>query len=190
MRKNKDIVIDLTALLDVIFIMLFWVMTNTHEQSEEAQKQAQNEIMQAQQQVEQEKERADKEIQLAQQDAQIQVEQAQKAAGNSLKNQQALEGYEEGMLLTLNLNCNEITELEISCTDNYIVCQPDEYATEQAILTLLDSMEISSDDVILCALIYDGDKALYREIKNIEAGINHVKENFSGFYCANINTAK
>ena len=31
MKKNKEIVIELTALLDVIFIMLFWVMINVRE---------------------------------------------------------------------------------------------------------------------------------------------------------------
>lgn len=51
-RKSKGIVIELTALLDVILIMLFWVMMNVQEDSESAMADAEKQTAAAQQQLE------------------------------------------------------------------------------------------------------------------------------------------
>ena len=44
-RKSKGIVIELTALLDVILIMLFWVMMNVQESQPSAVDQAEKRAM-------------------------------------------------------------------------------------------------------------------------------------------------
>lgn len=52
MRKRKSVVVELTSLLDVIFIMLFMVMNRSQTAAEEAQNTARQEISAAQSQVE------------------------------------------------------------------------------------------------------------------------------------------
>lgn len=52
MRKRKSVIVELTSLLDVIFIMLFMVMNQSQTAAEEAQSNAAAEIAAAQVQVE------------------------------------------------------------------------------------------------------------------------------------------
>lgn len=52
MRKRKSVVVELTSLLDVIFIMLFMVMNRSQTAAEEAENTARQEISAAQSQVE------------------------------------------------------------------------------------------------------------------------------------------
>lgn len=52
MRKRKSVIVELTSLLDVIFIMLFMVMNRSQTAAEEAQSNAAAEIAAAQVQVE------------------------------------------------------------------------------------------------------------------------------------------
>lgn len=52
MRKRKSVIVELTSLLDVIFIMLFMVMNRSQTAAEEAQSNAEAEVAAAQVQVE------------------------------------------------------------------------------------------------------------------------------------------
>lgn len=52
MRKRKSVIVELTSLLDVIFIMLFMVMNQSQTAAEEAQSNAAAEVAAAQVQVE------------------------------------------------------------------------------------------------------------------------------------------
>lgn len=52
MRKRKSVIVELTSLLDVIFIMLFMVMNQSRTAAEEAQSNAAAEVAAAQVQVE------------------------------------------------------------------------------------------------------------------------------------------
>ncbi len=53
MRKRKSVIVELTSLLDVIFIMLFMVMNRSESAATEAQQKAETEITSAQAQVSQ-----------------------------------------------------------------------------------------------------------------------------------------
>ena len=46
-RKNKGIIIELTSLLDIIMIMLFWVMLNVSNNAQDIEKKAQEKIDEA-----------------------------------------------------------------------------------------------------------------------------------------------
>ena len=54
-RKNKGIIIELTSLLDVILIMLFWLILNMSNTAANAEKKAQEQIDAANAKVEQAK---------------------------------------------------------------------------------------------------------------------------------------
>ena len=47
--KGKGIIIELTALLDVILIMLFWVMMNMKDETEAVQNEAEAKVSEVQQ---------------------------------------------------------------------------------------------------------------------------------------------
>ncbi|MDE6798171.1 MAG: hypothetical protein K2J36_09200 [Ruminococcus sp.] len=49
--KNKGIIIELTSLLDVILIMLFWLMMNLQEQNKNISQEAEQRIAQAEETV-------------------------------------------------------------------------------------------------------------------------------------------
>ncbi len=51
MKRRKSVIVELTSLLDVIFIMLFMVMSRSENTAAEAQQKAENEIVSAQAQV-------------------------------------------------------------------------------------------------------------------------------------------
>ena len=61
-RKNKGIIIELTSLLDVILIMLFWLILNMSNTAANAEKKAQEQIDAANAKVEQAKQDAQKQI--------------------------------------------------------------------------------------------------------------------------------
>ena len=49
--KNKGIVIELTALLDVILIMMFWLMMNIQNSNDNIRTDAEQRVSQAEQEV-------------------------------------------------------------------------------------------------------------------------------------------
>ena len=58
------------------------------------------------------------------------------------------------------------------------------------IIASLEEAGLESDDVILCALVYDGSRALYRDIQAITAAIERVCTTYTRFYCTFINISR
>ena len=107
MRKNKGIVIELTALLDVIFIMLFWMMINVQEGSTKVREDADSRIAQAEAEVVQVREEAEEKLENMRKQADSEIKKAQDRADNlnrdAAANQRALENFGKGLMLTINL---------------------------------------------------------------------------------------
>ena len=122
--KHKGVIIELTALLDVIFIMLFWVMMNLQQQNEQnisdLKGQYDSQIEEINNQHEQEisdiennynsqidkiNTQHEKEFSEMKSDYEQQIENLETIAENSSSWQyyQALENYSGDMVLTLNL---------------------------------------------------------------------------------------
>ncbi|MBR1863588.1 MAG: hypothetical protein IJ806_05835 [Ruminococcus sp.] len=209
MGKSRGIVIELTALLDVIFIMLFWVIINVQESSEtvkaeaqqrveQAESQAQEEIGQAREETEETREELEKlraEMQEELERLEKERAEAQALADNAdadaVANERALMGYEQGRLLTLNLRYEDGGRLYISgggdSTSQVGLESPkDIYAT---VISELKAAGLSTGDVVMCAMVYDGDKALYRDVKTVRDAVGQVSETYSNLYCAYINTS-
>lgn len=184
-HKSKGIVIELTALLDVILIMLFWVMTNVQGQTEDIRTDADAKIASLEQKLEDVQAEADQEI-----------EKAWKVAENinstAAANQQALYEYEQGLPVKLSLKYEGRAELYISNSDNELGSIMVSSETEMAdeIVEAFTQAGIDREDVVLCALIYDGEVALYRDVNAVKAAIAHVTKTYTGCYCTNINTAR
>lgn len=191
-RRNKGIAIELTALLDVILIMLFWVMMNVQDNSEAVKAEAENKTAAVQQELEETQKKLD--VLREETDAEISRiwQMAENADKNAAANQQALYGYEQGMLVTMNIKYETNGELIIY---NYneqlgqasLFSEDDVY---DSMIAALGKAGLNNDDVILCALVYDGSTALYKDVKKVREAVDRVSDVYKSFYCTYINTAR
>ncbi len=187
-RKNKGIVIELTALLDVIMIMLFWIMMNVQDSSKSAASEAEKKALEAEQRLNTIQEELD--IRSAQLERFKSI--LENIDKNAADNQQALLGYESGMLVTLDIRYDTTGRLIIYNSDQKLGEAEISSETEitASIINSLNKAGLDKQDVVLCALIYDGTSALYRDFKTVNRAVNSVRKVYSNFYCAYINTAK
>ena len=193
-RKSKGIVIELTALLDVILIMLFWMMMSLSQNNEDVVTKAQQQVADAQSQAEIDKQNAQAQIDSILDDTSRQLAEAQQKAENTdslaAQNQQALDGYEQGMLVTLSLKYEQQGDvLYISQNDEEVFSQSvSDTDMAQSIISSLQKLGLNEEDTVLCALVYDGDTVLYKDVNAVNAAVSQVHENYSNFYCTYINT--
>ena len=190
-HKSKGIVIELTALLDVIMIMLFWVMMSVKDSSEQAKAEADSRVSVVERQL------ADTQDELdsvrAETDAEIARvwEIAENVDKKAADTQKALHGYEQGMLVTLNIKYDTDGMLYVS---NYaeqlgkasISSEDDMY---ELIISALQKAGLKEDDIILCALVYDSKNSLYKHVKNVKAAVERVRSVYKSFYCTYIDTS-
>ena len=184
-HKNKGIVIELTALLDVIMIMLFWVMMNVSDSSEQAKAEADSRVRAVQTELDSVRAEADAEIQKI-------WKKAEELDKQAAANQQALLGYEQGMLVTLSIKYEKDGMLYISNYDEQLgkasISSEDEIY--ELILDSLRSAKLKEDDVILCALVYDSENSLYKHVKKVKAAVDRVRNTYGSLYCTYIDTSK
>lgn len=187
-RKSKGIVIELTALLDVILIMLFWVMMSVRDGSQSDAEAAREEAKTANRLV------AELNKKLDQKDEEVKKLKVfiENFDADSVELQNALEGYESGMLITLYIKYEDtgrlvIRNAEKSLGDTNISSSAELSAS---IISAFENAGLKQDDVILCALVYDGSSALYRDVRTVDQAVEGVREAYKIFYCADINTAE
>lgn len=186
-HKSKGIVIELTALLDVILIMLFWVMMNVQDGSRSDFEEAERKTAAAEQRLKTVQEELDIKNSQFKRISEI----LRNINKNAADNQQALIGYENGMLITLDIEYNKDGKLIIYNSSNVLGETEISSETEisRCIRNALEKAGLNKDDVILCALIYDGSVSLYKDVKKVNAAVDVVRSVYTNFYCAYINTA-
>lgn len=191
--KNKGIAIELTALLDVILIMLFWVMMNMEQDNKRVKAEAEAQAAAYEQQY---TELSD-ELETVRSDYdRVQKEFDRYVSENSetiaAANQKALSEFAEGRMITLNLSYDAVGKLIILDENgelgHTLLGTKDEVADR--IMEMLDSTGFDEDDVILCAFVYDGDRALYSDVKLISAAADIVGRKYNNFYCTYINLSR
>lgn len=192
MLKNKGIIIELTALLDVILIMLFWVMMNTRNDMNSAVTEAENkadaaqkQLVIVQEQLDSLREETDAEI------ADI-WKIAESINENAAANQQALIGFENGRLMTLNIKYDTDGTLYIHNGSSQLVKAAISSADDvyNEIISAFERSEFDTEDVILCALVYDSKNSLYKDVNNVKRAIDKARNVYKYFYCAYINTSE
>jgi len=191
--KNKGIAIELTALLDVILIMLFWVMLNMERENERVKTDAAEQAAAYEQQLgelngELDTARADYDKVRAELDRYI----SENSDSIATANQKALDEFAQGRMITLNLTYDAVGKLFILDENGelgHTLLGSSEEITE-SIVKVLDESGLDKDDVILCALVYDGDRALYSDVKLITAAANDVGDKYDNFYCTYINISR
>lgn len=188
--KNKGIAIELTALLDVILIMLFWVMLNMEDQTEKAKTDAAEAI--AAQQAEFDRKSDELKTELDTVKAQYERFLDENAEDTAVANQKALDEFAEGRMITLNLSYDAVGKLYILDENGEIthtmLDSEDNIAAN--IKKVLREQGLGKDDVILCALVYDGSRALYRDVNLVTSAAQSVGKDYSKFYCTYINISR
>ncbi|MBR1423520.1 MAG: hypothetical protein IJ571_08795 [Ruminococcus sp.] len=194
-RKSKGLVLELTSLLDVIMIMLFWVMTNSSASAADAQDSADKKVKEAQARVAAAEERIEQ--QARDYDAQIEqikeraIQQEERLNGDAAKNQQAINDFSDGLLITLNVkNDNGTDTLTVSRGED----QLSSYSIGEGLFDQLDlafvSLGVNDDTAALAAVIYDGDQVLYKDISAVRAAVTGLSQEHENIYFTYINTSK
>ena len=192
MKRNKGIAIELTALLDVILIMLFWIMMSMKQETEEVRVQAQEEIDKYEQMYIDAVEKQNEALEL-QSEAEKKYESllADSDAAVSAANQKALDEYAQGRLITMNLRYDAVGKLFIFDESKELGRTID---SKESISDKIDEIfkneKLSKNDVILCAFVYDGSRALYSDVNRISAAVEDVNANYKNLYCTYINISR
>ena len=115
MRKRKSVVVELTSLLDVIFIMLFMVMNRSQTAAAEAQNTAAEEISAAQVQVEEMQQEVDSYREII---SEVEAERAELEAMNSkLNSYEVFDEYATIVSLPLASTIASAKTVRINLTD-------------------------------------------------------------------------
>lgn len=194
-RKNKGIIIELTSLLDIIMIMLFWVMLNISNSAQDVEKKAQEKIDAAESRVVQAQQDASSRIEKAREDAMAQVAQAEERNKENtaavVKMQSALDGFNSGMMVSIEMKYADSKDtLYISQNGGTPVSVAIGDDLSKDIVNALNSYGLDKDSIILAAFIYDGDKVLYRDVNRVQDILSTVKGNYKNLYFTHINSSK
>ena len=160
-RKNKGIVLELTSLLDVIMIMLFWVMTDVSASADSQKENAKAQVQAVTQQLE---------------------EQKQKSADE-------LEKLREDISLDMR-NENGTDKLYISRNDEDIMTVTPDEDISGRLISLFEGLGAADGEVMLAAVVYDGDAVLYRNMRIVENAVQAVSDKYENVYFTYINTSK
>ena len=168
--KQKGIVIELTSLLDVILIMLFFVMMQSGRQSESYREQADEEIALAQAQTEAVKKELDE------------GKQREKMLAD------ALSGFEGGELYELKINFDDTEDVLVL---SFAGQELDRLGFEQTkeIEDAVMGIDVPEGSAVLAAVIYDGNKVLYRDMESIRAALDKLSKENDNIYIGYIDTS-
>ena len=126
---------------------------------------------------------------------QKQIDEAYKKAesinSNAAKNQQALDGYTQGMLISLDMrNENGTDKLYISRNDEDIMTVTPDEDISGRLISLFEGLGAADGEVMLAAVVYDGDSVLYRNMRIVENAVQAVSDKYENVYFTYINTSK
>lgn len=182
MKKNKGIVIELTALLDVILIMLFWLMMNMKEETESVRAQAEEDISAAQQKY------SDTLDELEALQTQFDEYVEKHSAISDALSRYPADELAGGRMIILNLKYDAVGKLYIS--ENGSGSEKLLLDSAEKIEESLSSLLSDTDGTVLCAFVYDGDRALYRDVRTVTEAINTVEKKHGNLFCTYINISK
>ncbi len=190
--KIREITLDFTSLLDVTMILLFFfVLFSTFEidtATSEANESKQNyETLSAE--IEAEHSEWEKKIQ----DEWDRISAVDK---NAIGNQQALIDYNNGSVLTFNMQNDEnsdIWSLSVVFEDRKIaeIRSDENVILSDKITEIISSLNITADTVIISTLTYDGNAyGTASAVQTVENAVKKVQREYQNFYFTSINISK
>ena len=197
--KNKGVIIELTALLDVIFIMLFWVMMQLKEQNKNDIQQLESSHVQEIEDINNQHEseinnlnsRHEEEVNNLISEYENQISELQEIAENSgsWEYRQALENFSENKIIKLEYNSIGILDISLDGNELDSTRANSSEIVQKCISDVLEN-NFKNDDIILCAFIYDGSRSTYQSKENIIEAVENIKKDYNNFYCTTINLNK
>ena len=191
--RNKGIIIELTALLDVILIMLFWVMLNMDRETEKIKTDAAEKAAEYEQsaavmaeQLDEAREQYD-EMQERYLDVQSRFEQyieenSDASAAAAIK---AVEELAQGNAFTISLTNGEY----LICRDSDILARAPIGETSSdisgSVIAALNKAGYEKDDVITCVFVY-GKASRINDISRMRAAEEKISKLYDNFYCSYI----
>ena len=167
--------------------MLFWVMTDVSASADSQKEDAKAQVQAVTQQLEEQKQKSADELEKLREDMQKQIDEAYKKAesinSNAAKNQQALDGYTQGMLISLDMRNENRNDEDI------MTVTPDEDISGR-LISLFEGLGAADGEVMLAAVVYDGDAVLYRNMRIVENAVQAVSDKYENVYFTYINTSK
>ena len=194
-RKNKGIIIELTSLLDIIMIMLFWVMLNVSNSAQNAEKKAQEKVDAANAKVVQAQKDAQDEIERAKEQNKKELDEMDKK-NREIKQaaqdmQQALDGFGNGKMVTLEMKYEDgrdVIYISQGIEEKKTVSVDDKL--KDGLSAALNSYGLDKNSIILTAFMYNGDSVLYRDVEKVQNALSSIKSNYKNIYYTHINTTK
>lgn len=170
MRKRKSVVVELTSLLDVIFIMLFMVMNRSQVAAEEAQNTAAEEISAAQTQVEEMQQEVDSYREIM---SEVEAEREKLESINSkLNSYEVFDEYATIVSVFVVDNTYKRT-IKVECGTESLNIDFDWDNMDYAEVTLAETLNgciKDSENPVFIVFSYNGDK-LYRQDYNLVSGV-------------------
>ena len=182
MRKRKSVIIELTSLLDVIFIMLFMVMNQSRSAAEEAKSNAEAEIAVAKTEVSEMAEERDSYIEILDETEEDRKNFAQ------LKNRiESLESFSEYAEILSVYVLDGGYKRSIKITDENEIGSIDfssenlDYGKDNLILTLKEYIE-NTDAPVFITFSYNSDKIYRKDYNMISEAITEVHSGYNDVY--------
>lgn len=182
MRKRKSVIIELTSLLDVIFIMLFMVMNQSRSAAEEAKSNAEAEIAAAKTEVSEMAEERDSYIEILDETEEDRKNFAQ------LKNRiESLESFSEYAEILSVYVLDGGYKRSIKITDENEIGSIDfssenlDYGKDNLILTLKEYIE-NTDAPVFITFSYNSDKIYRKDYNMISEAITEVHSGYNDVY--------
>ncbi|MBR1739993.1 MAG: hypothetical protein IJ737_06855 [Ruminococcus sp.] len=195
-RKNKGIVVELTSLLDVILIMMFWLLMNLQESKTNLKEEADSRIAEAQSAAQEEIDAANADADARIAEAMAELETTNRMA---VERKNALEEYEEGGLLQVSLEydsvgqviiLNQEEELGMAVLEEGSTRDDNSREIAAKMIAILEEQGIQEDDVVICAFIYNGRSSYYADVHSAYDALEEVSRTYKYFYWTKINTAR
>ncbi len=186
--RNKGIVIELTALLDVILIMLFWVMMSMEKNNEKVRTDAANTVAE----YEQKYEDSQRDLNDLQKEADIlrsEFDRLLTATSDSVAaaNQKALDGFANGTALFLKIRYDGSTPvMYIYSGRSELAHSPisSEQDASALIISNIKKLGLTDKDTILCTFAFAGNETSRFDTQAVRNAMNSVKSQYSRFYWA------
>ena len=195
MGKNKGMIIELTSLLDVILIMLFWVMMVSSDKADKAEQKAEEKVKAADV-------RAEQMIKDARDEADSKIDEAKKEVADKLALYQAdndrmkefvqtVEGFENGEMLSISITYSDSKgTLSFARMGEQIssVVLNEHADVEYEIKRVLDQLP-DKDGIILACFVYDGSTALHRDVESVKRALEGLRREYKNIYFAYVNAS-
>ncbi len=191
--RNKGIVIELTALLDVILIMLFWVMMSMEKNNEKVRSDAAAQVAQAEQKYQDSLEQLEvskEEYDILRSEFDTLLDATSESA--AVANQKALNEFANGNVLVLKIKYTDYPVIYVyngSEELGHSVIESKAGAYEQ-IISSIKKLGLTEKDSILCLFIYDGSTTARFDANYIREAMDDVRLKYSRFYCTYTSTSR